>query len=489
MIKRINNIGYIKQGMDTYTFQMGDNQPYFGQRDTLVRPGVYPVLQKIDKYSVYPNGVNNLGPNIVKSMVSANRLLPELMEKKVKMLYGQGPMLYKIKKEGPKVWREYIDNPTILEWLESWKERGLADTYKEYLLKTIKSFYYDNGAFSKVRLSLGARTGIGLPIAGLESVSTLRARLATSKDLTNRTDFEDSDFDMVIIGNWQCISYRDYVAYPRFHVSEPFRSKVSISYAKNHTHGEEIYAYNEWFNGIKDWISGSNLTPAYINDYLKNAMSARMHIVIPSRWISEKRKSLEELCQLNIERQEKGEELLKVIYEHGIIEVGTEYSDNLLWECVEMELKKLTDYLSGEGKNQGKLYASISYLIDGEKEERWKIEEIPQKYKEYIEALTSYDKRADEVMLSAIGLDPSISNVTKDGIISKSGSDAYYNYLIYLNSLTIPEDIVCQDINLAIKINFPELYKEGYRIGFYRAVVEKQQDVPEQDRMKNQDNA
>ena len=66
------------------------------------------------------------------------------------------------------------------------------------------------------------------------------------------------------------------------------------------------------------------------------------------------------------------------------------------------------------------------------KEERWKIETVDLKYKEYIDAIISYDKRADEVLLSSVGLDSSISSVSKDGVISKSGSDAYYNYLIYL---------------------------------------------------------
>ena len=75
-------------------------------------------------------------------------------------------------------------------------------------------------------------------------------------------------------------------------------------------------------------------------------------------------------------------------------------------------------------------------MDEGGNEQRWKIEEIPQKYKEYIEAIRSYDERADSVMLAAKGIDSSISNISKEGVISKSGSDALYNYLIYLNGLT-----------------------------------------------------
>ena len=151
-----------------------------------------------------------------------------------------------------------------------------------------------------------------------------------------------------------------------------------------------------------------------------------------------------------------------------------------------LELKKLGQFLSGAGKNQGKYYATTSFTDDNGQEHRWRIEEIPQKYKEYIEAIKSYDERADYVMLAAKGLDPSISNVSKEGVISKSGSDAYYNYLIYLNGLTIPESVVCSALNYAIKLNFPAKYSSGIRIGFYRPTIAKQQDVTPENRLQNQ---
>ena len=155
-------------------------------------------------------------------------------------------------------------------------------------------------------------------------------------------------------------------------------------------------------------------------------------------------------------------------------------------EFTTRELRKLGQFLSGAGKNQGKYYATTSFTNDNGQEERWRIEEIPQKYKEYIESIKTYDERADFVMLSAKGLDPSISNISKEGVISKSGSDAYYNYLIYLNGLTIPESVVCADLNYAIKLNFPEKYTQGIRIGFYRPTIAKQQDVTPENRLQNQ---
>jgi hypothetical protein len=89
-------------------------------------------------------------------------------------------------------------------------------------------------------------------------------------------------------------------------------------------------------------------------------------------------------------------------------------------------------------------------------------------------------------MLSAVGLDSSISSVTKDGVISKSGADVFYNYLIYLMSLT-PDDETCSEpFNMALQINFPKLYAQGFRIGFYREMPSRQEEISVNNRLQNQ---
>lgn len=488
IIKNYGSVGYVKLGSAVCTYQLGEGSPYESINDIRM-PVNFIAPMRVADYQVFPNGVNNLEPDIVKEMVQANRLLPELLNKKIKMLYGQGPMLFRVKKDGKDAWREFFDDQRVTDWLESWQLNGLEDDYKRYLMKTITSLYYDGGAFSKYRLSQGCIAGIsdGYRVTGLEHISTTRARLATRSNLDHRTDFVSRDFDLVIVGNWRNIALQDYSVYPRFDYGNPLVSPAAVAYSRSYIQGEEVYSHNTWFRGIERWVQGSNLTPAYINDYLMNALSARTHVVIPQAWMEEKEHDLEELCNINVERSNASKELLTVKVGEKTLEVGTEYNKGLLHQLLNLELEKLADCLTGEGKNQGKIYASVSNIKDGE-EVRWKIESIDQKYKEYIEALTEYDKRGDEVITASIGLDPSISNVTKDGIISKSGADAYYNYLIYLSQLTLPEEIVCKDINVALQLNFPDLYSTGARIGFYRAAVAKQQDVPEQDRMKNNQN-
>lgn len=448
------------------------------------RAGVVALLG-VGNYFVYPFGQDNLEPNVCARMITDNRLLPELIEKQIRMLYGNGPVLYRqgIDAQGH-VTRMYIEDAEIAEWLDSWKERGLADDFNTYINKCVRSFYYTEGVFSSWRLSAGGRSRYSLPVAGLEHISELRCRLCTRHNPAGKTDWTDSDFSHVMVGNWDGGNTGEYKVYRRFDPAAPLAASSAISYSKNPTFGEEVYAFNVFFRGIKDWIHGSNMTPAYINDYLENAMSARLHIVIPQAWVEAKKNMLEDICSMNAELEAKNKELQRVKFsENEYMDVGTEYNENLLNEYISRELKKLTSFLSGSGRNQGKVYATRSFSDGQGGEERWRIEEIPQKYKEYIEAILEYDKRADEVMLSSKGLDSSISNVSKDGIVSKSGSDAYYNYMIYLNGLTIPETVVCADVNFALKLNFREKYRSGIRIGFYRPAIARQQDVTPENRI------
>ena len=85
----------------------------------------------------------------------------------------------------------------------------------------------------------------------------------------------------------------------------------------------------------------------------------------------------------------------------------------------------------------------------------------------------------------ARGIDPSISSISKDGVISKSGADLYYNYVIYLHNLVLAEEITTEAINWAIKINFPELYSKGCRLGFYNDVPSREEEISPNDRLQN----
>ena len=95
------------------------------------------------------------------------------------------------------------------------------------------------------------------------------------------------------------------------------------------------------------------------------------------------------------------------------LDIGYEYRESILIQYMKLELRKISDYLSG-ADNQGKAYSTVSFTDNQGHEQTWKIETIDLKYKEYIEALISYDKRTEEALLSSVGLDAAISAVSKE---------------------------------------------------------------------------
>lgn len=493
----MNRLGYMQGDGYAFTYQLGET-PIASSSDGFHASGAETraeliTAKRVGNYFIWPNGADNLDPNVCKTLISGNRLLPSLIEKQIAILYGTGPQLYieEISAEG-KVIRRYVKNEQIQQWLDSWRENGLPDTYGTYLNKCIRSYYYSEGIFSKMHLSrsIGAGLRTGLPVSGLEHVSELRCRMATTKNIQQNYDVEDRDFNMVAVGNWEhSAGQSSYKMYPRLDYQRPLAKHCAISYSKNPNHGESVYATNKFFKGLKHWIVGCNATPEYINSFLENSLSARHHVIIPSAWIDRQEDMLKQMCYLNeqLKAQGKNSDTYHVVtVGEETLEVGTTYNDNLLSRYIQMEINNLANFLSGRGKNQGKIYASRAYYNNEGQPESWKIEEIPQKYKEYIEALITYDKRGDMVLLSSKGIDSSISNISGDGVISKSGADTYYNYIVYLTQQSIPEHVVCADLNYAIRLNFPKEWAQGIRIGFYRPNVQRQEDISPDDRLANQ---
>lgn len=491
----MNKFGIITGRGYSFTYQIGE-----GPIASIARPGgvsdpersAILSAQKLGSFYFWPAGENNDDPDICSDLISGNRLLPSLIEKQVSILYGTGPTLFmeEIQEDGT-VKRRYLKDPEIQAWLESWQINGLQDSYKEYLRKAIRSYYYSEGIYSQWHLAknLLADARAKMPVVGLEHIGELRCRLATTTDISRKNDVTNRDFNRVMVGNWRKGGQeREFAVFRRFDPANPTAVSGAISYSKNANYETDIYATNVFFKGIKSWIRGSNATADYINSFLENSLSARHHIIIPEAWFTAKKEALQDLCDMNARKKAEGasdDELIKITVGEETMEVGTEYSDALLDKYTHLELTNLTNFLAGRGKNQGKTYATRSFINGNGDVEKWEIDEIPQKYKEYIEALITYDKRADMVLLSAKGIDPSISNITSDGTISKSGADAYYNYIIYLTQQSIPEDVVCCDLNRAIAINFPDKYAQGIRIGFHRPTVQRQEDITPSNRLGN----
>ncbi|MDR2917626.1 MAG: hypothetical protein LBV74_22775 [Tannerella sp.] len=483
-MQTVGNFGCYVDDNNVISFQVGGARNSFNfdidpEFNNTISAGILPWLN-ISGFNVASRGANNLQVETITSDFNNNRLLPRLINKQVNMLYGLGPAVYKqdiVDGKKKKVW---FEQPQIMSWLESWPDKGMEMDYKSFSKAIIKNFYYFRDFFVKWRMNMGSVIGLPVQVVGLEIMENKHCRLATTrKDVANDI-IGYNDLKFVAVGKWG-YGISNYKFYPRFTLGDLEKIKYAgVSHHREKSVGE-FYGVNETHVGTQSYIRGSNQTAGYINSFLKNSLAAKIHIIIPDAWIKSKRLQITSLCQENKKRESESKELLK----YNGIEIGSEFKESTLLAYIRLELRKISSYLTGEA-NQGKAYSSISFKNSNGEEERWKIETVDLKYKEYITSLIEYDKRADEAMLSAVGLDSSISSVSKDGVISKSGADVFYNYLIYLMSLT-PDDETCSEpFNMAIKINFPTLYAQGFRIGFYRETPSRQEDTSVDNRLQNQ---
>ncbi|MDR2685070.1 MAG: hypothetical protein LBB53_06785 [Prevotellaceae bacterium] len=436
----------------------------------------------IEGYSVPMWGENhNLYPQEVRNVISNNKLLPSVLQKRIDFLFGKGPYLYKIENIENKTERIPVYDKAILDWLESWEQYGY-ENYWTYLYNLINDFYHLKTCISQYHFNRSRRLGNEKSILGLSYIGSDEARLAAKGQFINRR-IKQSDCTHVIVGDWFMSVGNEFKVFPRFKPNDPLANAEAVAFNTEKSFGAWVYAYNDWFKGLFEWIKGSNLTPRYLNSYLKNALNSHVHIKIPLFWVTAEKNTLQSLCQQNVVSVNQQNIVKSYLGVDLTDSTGKPYRFNeaMLQDRIKYELKKISELMSGEGKNQGKAYASISMGQEG-----WGFEEMPQKFKEYFDSVISYDKRADQVVIAGIGISSSITNVENDGVLSKSGSDVYYNYIIYQHTLTKPEEFICREINRAIQMNFPHAKEQGIRLGFNIEIPAKTEDVSEKNRLLQQ---
>ncbi|MDR1544440.1 MAG: hypothetical protein LBS50_08565 [Prevotellaceae bacterium] len=421
---------------------------------------------------------HNLYPQEVHALISDNKLMPGIIQKRIDFLFGKGPILYKNNENGERI---QVQDAAISDWLESWETSGYED-YRDYLRSLITDYYHVKTCVSQYHFRRARRLGEQNSIIALSYIGADEARLATTKEILLER-IKQQDCDHVIVGDWFVANGREMQVYPRFNPKEPLRKAEAIAFNSEKTFGKWVYAYNDWFAGLYEWIKASNLTPRYLNSYLKNALNAHIHCKIPAAWYGQNKTILERMCNENCAAGPNDKLIsefmgIKLLDEQG---KAFRFNENMILELIKLELEKITTLMSGEGKNQGKLYATLKIGQEG-----WEFEEFPSKFKDYFESVLKYDRRADEVVLAGIGINSSITNVEKDGVISKSGSEVYYNYIVYLNTLSFPEYFICKEINRAIQMNFPRAKTEGIRLGFNIEIPSKQSEISPNDRLTAQ---
>lgn len=388
---------------------------------------------------VVPWGPDNNMPNAIRDMLEKNNLGPGILDRKIGLLYGQGPMLYKFKVENNERIQEWIEDKEIQDWLDSWDYRG-------YIRDNLVEYTHMNGHFTKYYMGKGVR--IGRPwIQRLESLHSEESRLVwppnDTRKLEDVSEYLTGDFD----------SYRNSIfkKYPAFDKWHPTKYETAIKYHCMRSFGRSMYAISCFFGSVP-WLENANNLPEIIKHLNENMIAAAYVVHSPQMYWDEKKNSII---------------LMHEDWDESRIEKEMNSLKDELTETI-------ANVMAGK-KNAGKFFSCVDFVDMDGNQQSWKIEPIEMNIDKYIEAQAKISRIADSSTTSGFGLSPALANIIIDGK-SDSGSQMLYALKIFYGADTqIPEDIVLEAINDAIRINFPN--KKGIFLGLYRKMINKEENV------------
>ena len=394
---------------------------------------------------IVPYGTNNNLPIEIRNVMDENNLAPGILEREIGLLYGMGPQLYRDVWEDGEYRKEFDTDPKIWTFLHDFD-------LTRYLMATMTEYKYLKAHFTKFYLNRGARIGRSAKITKIENVPAVDARLGWVK--TRRLE----DVKQIYTGDYENNCADGIRTFPIFDPKDPFARPVSMFYHNAYSFARNFYPVPGYY-GTLNWIKRSSDIPQIIKYLTDNSLNIGYMVYSPQAYWDKKRDMLEE----------------------QYADKDPAYYNKKLDELKDEIFNKLAEVMSGK-KNVGKFFESVVFFDDEGNECKWKVEPVDHKTADFIKAQLDISKKADSATTSGIGLHPALSNIMVDGKLS-SGSEMLYALKLYLASdIAIPESIIMQGINYAIRANFPNT---DMKLGFYHKIVLKEEETNPDKRTKN----
>lgn len=398
---------------------------------------------------VVPWGENDNMPVMVRDLLERNNLGPGVLLRKAGLIYGQGPMLYRTAiDESGEVTRKWCEDAQIQSWLDTWD-------YRRFARNAIIEYNHMGGVFVKYVSGKGVRVGKQW-IASLEALHSEDCRLVWPE-----SGYKDVDScRQVLTGDLESYRWRNIRLFPMRHVNESRSSEVSVGYHSLRSYGRRFYAVSS-FLGSLPWMENANELPQIIKALNRNMMAGAYIVHEPAGYWDDKRMKILEMdptlsmAEVNAKLEKLRDDVTRTI----------------------------ADVMAGS-KNAGKFFTAVDFVDPATgKEQAWKIEPIEMNIDKYIDAQVKISRIADSSTTSGLGLNPALANIIIDGK-GDSGSQMLYALKIFYGAdTTIAEDIVLEAVNDAMAVNFPR--KRDIRMGFYRQVVNKEDNVTASQRATN----
>ncbi len=400
-------------------------------------------------YKVIPFGSNNDLPSELQETIFPNHIAPRIQNRKIELLFGQGPYLYELKPDGKQYTRTPVENPVIQEWLNTIDAETL-------LMHQNTEYFYAEQVFTKIRNERAGRLGKNSAVAQIEALSVVNCRLAYKKSSNTKIPTH------VIIGDWKDTSKKnEFEVLPLWERRDPSKYPISVHYTGFNSFGMATYTLPSIFGSL-NWIKRSTASPKIIEAFTNNSLNVRFHITSPQKYWDDQRTILRK----NAEAE------------------GKVYKEKMLEDLEDEIFDSLSEVLSGV-ENVGKFWHNktvVQMIGNSAVEQGWKITPIKQEVKEYVDAQIAVATKSDFAVQAGLGLHAALAFVGADGK-SDSGSEQLYAYQIHqLTGIPVPELFTCKALNDIIRIKF----NTNLKVGFYQIAPQKEEDTSESKRTKNQ---
>lgn len=451
-ILRAGNIGIIdpENGQGSlYSFTMGKGwQP---SSFMLSGHGLPDRKLFVNGTAIIPYGFHNDFPQRVDALLGKFYAGEGIISKVTGLQWGQGPAFYQeeVDAVANKFVRKWVEDDLLGADLRSWTG---VQNWKQFVRQCAGDYNHLGGFFVKIYRNRAPRVGGAGRLAKMEFVSARKARLLYPADGSDRVPG-------VMVGNFPFNNTRYTYNYPLFDPNDPFRHPVSMAYYKDFTFGQDYYAVPK-FMGAWEWLELAGGLAEILKNYNANSSSISLHIESPqSYW-------------------DKAEERIKA----RCVKEGREYSPKMLEDFKQAAMEKFAANITGS-ENAGKyLHTSKEFDAEADSFVGWTVTPVDKKLKDYVDAQIKIANKADAAATSGFGLDPVLANLIMENKLS-SGSEKLYSLKVHMATETaIPDMVICQPLQEYIAANFPG---SATRVGFYRPVVDAEQNVSPDNRVKS----
>lgn len=371
-------------------------------------------------------GRNNDLPYVLMNLVYNNNLLPGILDTKDQITIGDDLVFYWKKFENGKITAEPFEDQELYDWLE---EMGAV----AYLEEAVIDYNWFVNAFAELRKgnSQGSKKDFITRIRAVEAVDC-RAEIM---DPIRKRSLN------IGIADWKN-KPKDVEVVPAFDPDKEDQAKRFIIHCKKKSPGNPYYPLPGYI-GSQHWIRHANKIPLWKTANMDNAVNIKYHIEIPQKYF------------LNLYPDSQG------------------FTAKDRQKKYEEKCDEITEYLSGH-ENVAKAFFT-QYAVDpntGKEMPGWKFTVIKNETNH--EAYSKDFEDANSAILSAAGLDPSLSGVMTQGKLS-SGSEIRLSHEFHSKVKTrYPRHILLEPLNVAMKING---YNKRKIEGKYRQVFLGIQDV------------